>query len=119
LPASAAEAGAPTDRELMLRLADGDREALAPLVERHHLRLFRVALGYLRNREEALDVVQDTFLKALERAETWDGRSEVAPWLGRIAVNQAIDRWRRRRRHGEETLTDAPEPVSAAHAAIE
>jgi RNA polymerase sigma-70 factor (ECF subfamily) len=105
----------------MRSLAAGDREALARLVERHHLRLYRVALGYLRNREEALDVVQDTFVKALERAGTWDGRSEVGPWLGRIAVNQSIDRWRRRRRRGEETLDDGPEPaapggMSAEHA---
>ena len=45
----ASESGA-DDRELMQRLASGDRDALAPLVERHYRRLYRIALGYLRER---------------------------------------------------------------------
>ncbi len=105
------------DRELMARLARGEREPLATLVERHHRRLFRVALACLRNPDEALDVVQDTFVKACERASTWDGRSEVGPWLGRIAVNQAIDRHRRRLRHREQPLEAAgPEIVDGGAA---
>jgi DNA-directed RNA polymerase specialized sigma24 family protein len=53
--------GGTDDRELMERLARGDRDALAPLVERHNRRLYRIALGYLRQREDALDVVQEAF----------------------------------------------------------
>ena len=43
----------PADRELMARLAAGEREALAPLMERHYRRVYRVALSYLRQREDA------------------------------------------------------------------
>ena len=100
----------PSDRELMGRLAAGDREALAPLMERHHRRLYRIALSYLRQPDDALDVVQETFVKAFVHAARWDGAAEVAPWLTRIAVNQSIDTYRRhrRRRSSEEPLDDAP-----------
>jgi len=85
----------------MARLAGGDRDALAPLVERHYARLYRIALAYLRQREDALDVVQEAFVKAYQGASRWDGSAEAGPWLTRVTVNLAIDRWRRNRRRGE------------------
>ena len=56
----------------MERLARGDREALAPLMERHHTRLYRIALSYLRDADEALDAVQEIFVKAFQAASRWD-----------------------------------------------
>jgi RNA polymerase sigma-70 factor (ECF subfamily) len=97
-----------SDRELMGRLAAGDREALQPLMERHSRRVYRIALAYLRRPDDALDVVQETFVKAFRSAARWDPGSEVAPWLTRIAVNQAIDTYRRTRRR-LELLTPLPE----------
>jgi RNA polymerase sigma-70 factor (ECF subfamily) len=98
----------PSDRDLMLALARGDREALSPLMERHHRRLYRLALSYLRDPDEALEVVQETFVKAYIAAPRWNDRSEVGSWLTRIGINQAIDRYRRsrRRRRSEEPLED-------------
>jgi RNA polymerase sigma-70 factor (ECF subfamily) len=86
------------DRELMARLAQGDREALAPLMERHYRRCYRIALSYLRQRDDALDVVQEAFVKAFRQAARWDGSGDAGPWLARITVNLSIDRWRRNRR---------------------
>jgi len=94
-----------SDRDLMARLAAGDRDALAPLMERHYRRLFRLCLGYLRNPEDALDVVQEAFVKAFLNAGRWDGSIEAGPWLSRVAVNLSIDRWRRNRRR---QITFAP-----------
>jgi RNA polymerase sigma-70 factor (ECF subfamily) len=109
-----------SDRDLMGRLAAGDREALQPLMERHYTRLYRLALSYLRNPEDALDAVQETFVKAFQNAARWDGTSEAGPWLSRIAINQSIDRYRRHKRRqatftplGEGDHDDtmaAPEP---------
>ena len=82
----------------MARLAKGDRDALEPLMARHYKRVYRIGLGYLRNPEDALDVVQETFVRAFEHAGRWDSRAEVAPWIARIAVNQSIDRYRRNKR---------------------
>jgi RNA polymerase sigma-70 factor (ECF subfamily) len=74
-------------------------------MERHHGRLYRIALSYLRDADEALDAVQETFVKAYRNVSRWDPDSEVTPWLTRIAVNHCIDVYRRRRR----IVTD-PEP---------
>jgi RNA polymerase sigma-70 factor, ECF subfamily len=94
----------------MGRLARGDREALGPLMERHHRRLYRLALSYLRDPDEALDAVQEIFVKAYQGAARWDGGAEVGPWLTRIAVNHSIDRYRRgRRRLATETPLDEQE----------
>ena len=73
--------GGAGDRELMARLAAGDREALAPLMERHYRRLYRIALAYLRQPDDALDVVQEAFVKAYQSAARWDGSAEAGPWL--------------------------------------
>jgi RNA polymerase sigma-70 factor (ECF subfamily) len=97
-----------TDRELMERLVRGEREALSPLMERHHRRVYRIALAYLRNPDDALDVVQETFVKTFEHAARWNPAAEVAPWITRIAVNQSIDRYRRERRRAQ-TMTPMAE----------
>jgi RNA polymerase sigma factor (sigma-70 family) len=96
-----------TDRELMARMAGGDQGSLSELMSRHHQRLFRIALGYVRDPEDAVEVVQETFVKAYRGASRWDGAAEVAPWLTRIAINESIDRYRRarRRRATEEPLS--------------
>src|SRR5215510_6824150 len=87
-----------SDRELMERLARGERDALAGLIERHQRRLYRICLSYLRSADDALDAVQETFVKAFQNAARWDGSAEVGPWLSRIAVNDSIDRYRRGKR---------------------
>ena len=93
--------GDPPDRALMARLAAGEREALTPLMERHYRRLYRIALAYLRRPEDALDVVQEAFVKTFLAAPRWDQGLEAGPWLSRVTVNLAIDRWRRNRRRAE------------------
>ncbi len=89
------------DRDLIARLAAGEREALAPLMERHYRRLYRIALAYVRQPDDALDVVQEAFVRAFQAATRWDGTAEAAPWLSRITINLAIDRWRRNRRRAD------------------
>ena len=119
--------GSASDRELMARLAAGDRDALAPLMERHYQRLYRIALSYLRQPDDALDTVQETFVKAFQNAGRWDGSMEAGPWLSRVAINQSIDRWRRNRRrqatftplgegdHAPSLADDGPRPDQRVH----
>jgi RNA polymerase sigma factor (sigma-70 family) len=104
-----------SDRDLMVRLAAGDREALRPLMDRHYRRLYRLTLAYLRNPDDALDAVQETFVKAFQNAARWDSASEVGPWLSRIAVNHSIDRYRmeKRRRRTMTPLEDGLPPLAA------
>jgi RNA polymerase sigma-70 factor (ECF subfamily) len=101
------------DRELMARIAGGDQESLSELMRRHHQRLFRIALGYVRDAHDAQEVVQETFVKAYRNAARWDGSSEVAPWLTRIAINESIDRYRRARRRRE---MEEPMPADGVQA---
>ena len=65
------------------------------LVTRHGDRLWAVALRTLGNREEAADAVQDAWLSAYRRADSYLGEAEVTTWLHRIVVNACLDRVRR------------------------
>lgn len=75
----------------------GDCEAFGRLVVRYQQRLFNGMVQLVRNEAEAEDVVQDAFLLALKRLETFQGKSEFYTWLYRIAYNVAISRIRRRK----------------------
>jgi RNA polymerase sigma-70 factor (ECF subfamily) len=108
----------------MGRLAQGDREALAVLMERHYRRIYRIALSYLRNPDDALDCTQEVFVKVFERSWRFRGESEVGPWITRVAVNHAIDHFRKARRRltreeplePQEMKAERPTPEGAAHA---
>ncbi len=52
-------------------------------------------------REDALDVVQEAFVKVFQAASRWDGSADAGPWLSRVTVNLSIDRWRRNKRRGQ------------------
>jgi RNA polymerase sigma-70 factor (ECF subfamily) len=84
-----------SDEALVERARNGDRSAFSRLVERHQRRLFRLALGIVHNREDAADVVQETFLKIHQSLAGFKGASAFATWSHRIAVNLAIDTRRR------------------------
>ncbi len=84
------------DRELLRRHVDGDPDAFAELVRAHGNRAWAVALGMLRNREDAADAVQEAMLSAYRGAAAFRGEASVATWLHRIVVNACLDRLRRR-----------------------
>jgi RNA polymerase sigma-70 factor (ECF subfamily) len=77
---------------------------VSALVHDHSGLLYRVALSVLRNPAEAEDVVQDVFIRILERRQQLGGIVELRPWLVRIAWNLAIDR---RRKIRPEQMDDA------------
>jgi RNA polymerase sigma-70 factor (ECF subfamily) len=74
-----------------------DSTDIATLVTLHSALLYRVALSILRNPAEAEDVVQDTFLRVIERQRELSTILAIRPWLIRITWNLAIDRCRRTR----------------------
>ena len=89
----------PSDWELVQRAREGDREAFRELVERYQRKIAALALGMLRNREDALDVVQETFTKAYQNLDRFKGDASFYTWLYRIAVNLCIDHQRREAKH--------------------
>lgn len=99
------------DEALAARARNGDIEAFRGLVEKHSHALFRLAFRLTRNEATAEDVVQETFLKAHRRLDSFDGRAQFSTWLYRIAVNTASDH---RRSHArQEDRWDALEDAGA------
>jgi RNA polymerase sigma factor (sigma-70 family) len=86
------------DAELMARYATGDQQAARSMYERFAGPLLTVALATLRKRDLADEVVQDTLLKAYERAATYDPAKPLSPWLYTIARRTAVDIYRRESR---------------------
>lgn len=90
------------DDLLVQRALAGEGRAFEELYERHRNTVFKVAYGMCRNAEDAMDVVQETFLKAHRSLSRFERRASVVTWLCQIAVHQAIDLSRRRKvRHAE------------------
>jgi len=87
----------PTDRELVDRARTGDTRAFGQLVRRHQQRIHRLAMHLVRNRAEAEDVMQETFIRAYRALGGFDGRSEPYTWLYRIAINLSLNVLRARR----------------------
>ena len=79
-----------TDWELVQKSQAGDVDAFQQLVSRYHQKVFTVILGLLRNRDDAMDVAQETFFRAFRRSE-FQGRLIVLHLVYRIGVNIAID----------------------------
>jgi len=85
--------GAPED--LMRRVQSGDMDAFEEIIRRFRTKVFRVIRSHVRDPEDAMEVLQDTFLKVYTARRSWDGRFSFSGWLYRIAINASIDRYRR------------------------
>lgn len=81
----------------LAKVAAGDTDAFAPLVESHQERLFRLCERLLGDAEEARDAAQDVFLKAYRKAADVRPQGQVYTWLYRIAVNHCLNKLRRRK----------------------
>ena len=103
---------APSDECLLARFADGERAVLEELFGRYRAIAYRVAHRLLGNEADALDAVQDGFIKALTRLNTFQGRSSFKTWLLRVVSNAALDLGRQRGRRETASL-DAPDPGQA------
>jgi len=108
---------ASSDWELVQRAQQGDREAFRELVERYQRKIAALALGMLRNREDALDIVQETFTKAYQSLDRFKGDAAFYTWVYRIAYNLCVDHQRRVAKQPQLSL-DADEPGQATVGAI-
>jgi len=93
---TAVSVASPTPTEdLMGRVQRDDMDAFQEIIRLYQKKVFRVVSGYHHDPEDALEVVQDTFLKVYTSRKTWERRSSFSGWLYRIAINASIDRYRR------------------------
>ncbi|QEG37750.1 RNA polymerase sigma factor [Bythopirellula goksoeyrii] len=96
----------PSDAELVAATQGGDRQAFGTLVERHQDRLFNTLLRVLGNAEDASEVLQDAFVQAYTKLDTFRGSSQFYTWMYRVALNLACSHRRRHRRRDEELSID-------------
>jgi RNA polymerase sigma-70 factor (ECF subfamily) len=104
-----------TDEACVAQARSGDPDAFRVLVERHGRALFRLAFRMTGNRQDAEDVVQESFLRAYRQLARFDERATFGTWLYRIAANCSLDavRGRKRRAQQVDPETGDGDPVVA------
>jgi RNA polymerase sigma-70 factor, ECF subfamily len=95
------------DMILVAAAKNGNRKAFGILVERHERKIFSLAQRMTRNREDAEDVVQQSFLKAFIHLKKFEGESLFSTWLTRIAINEALMLLRRKRGSRDVPITES------------
>jgi RNA polymerase sigma-70 factor (ECF subfamily) len=89
------------DEEVVQSVLAGDIAMFEILMRRHNQRLYRVARAILRDDAEAEDLIQDTYVRAYQHLNQFEGRAKFSTWLTRIAVNEALARKHRFSLHKE------------------
>jgi RNA polymerase sigma-70 factor, ECF subfamily len=107
-----------TDQAVVERVLAGDMDAFSILVDRYQDRIYSAVLNYVSNRDDAVDITQEAFVKAYSKLRGFNAGSAFYTWLYRIAINAAIDFLRKRKSRPQDSLDDEKytdvgfEPVS-------
>ncbi len=96
------------ETRLIARARTGDHRAFAELVRQHQDRVFRFILRLVGTREDAMDLTQETFMKAHQALPGWRPQAQFRTWLFSIAHNATLDFLRRRRRIEFVSFVDLP-----------
>ena len=114
-------------RALALQARDGDREAFKAITRLFQKKVYLLAFSFFWNHEDAMDIVQETFLRFFQKAAMFEQEKNFQNWLLQIAKNLCIDHYRRQHKKDREFLVGtepeevrhkhsgpAPEPTSAS-----
>src|SRR6266851_4225355 len=96
MPSTTAPAGF-DEAPLVAKARAGDAQAFTDLVNQYERKIYRLAKHITQNDEDAEDVLQETFLKAYEHLDTFQGNSKFYTWIVRIAVNESLMKLRKRK----------------------
>ncbi len=106
-----------TEQHLIQRAQKGDHEAFAALVTEHQRYVYNLALRVLKNEEEALDLAQETFVRAWTALPNFRAQSQFRTWLYRIVTNLCYNRLPSLRRSlnelGDDVIAEIPETDAA------
>ena len=105
---AAREADAVLIASLLERIQAGDREAFVTVIRLYQRKVFVMAYSILRDREDALDAVQETFLKLYQKAGLYKPGNSFQGWLLQMAKNISIDSYRKHRRKRRQWETATP-----------
>lgn len=106
-----------TESELVERCRQGDRDAQRLLYEQCSGRIYGLLMRMTGNTDDAFDLAQQTFIRAFQKMNMFDGTSSLATWVYRIAVNEALQ-FLRRRRMATRTLPRLAPPGASAPPSI-
>ena len=111
-----------SDSYYIEKVLNNDVAAFSKLIDKHKEMVFTVAVRILRNREDAEEIAQDTFIKAYKSLKTFKRESKFSTWLYRIAYNAAISKTRKKRLQtvdlDYEVIRDGMLMVSASGTAV-
>ena len=80
---------------LLARIKDGEKEAFAELVRLHQRKIFTLAYGFFRDRDDALEIVQETFMRVYEKIGSYRPDHSLQSWIYRLARNLCVDYYRK------------------------
>ena len=100
----------PSDTELIAAVRKGDVAQFEPLIARYQPRVFATARRYARREDEILDIVQEVFIKAFQKLDSFRAEAPFEHWLMRLAVRTCYDFLRAHQRNRETMLTDLSDP---------
>ena len=112
----AAEQAVFDETNLVTQARQGDSAAFGELAERYERKIFRLAQNITQNREDAEDVLQETFMKAYEHLPDFEGNSKFYTWVVRIAVNEALMKLRKRK---SDRTVPLDEPMDLGEETVE
>lgn len=92
------------ERAIIRDAQHGDRAAFGQLVRSYQKRAYAIAYGFVGNRDDALELAQDSFVKAYRAMERFDTEMPFYPWLYRIVKNTCLNHIKKRNRRGETSL---------------
>lgn len=84
-----------SDHEIVKRILEGEKELFEILLRRHNQTLYRAIRSYLKPEDTVADLMQDTYLKAYRKLETFKGNASFSTWLIRIGINESLQYLRR------------------------
>lgn len=98
-----------TDAALVMQIQAGQKQAFRELVEKYKKPAYRMALGLVGNRDDALDISQEAFLRVYRSADTYDSSQPFLPWFYTIIANLCRT-WLKKRGRTENRMVDVEDP---------
>lgn len=95
-----------SEREILELVKKGDREAYQEIVIRYMQRAYYIALGFVQNPQDAMDLSQESFIRAFRKIKSFNTQMPFFPWFYRLMKNLCIDFLKRRSHHKEVPLEE-------------
>lgn len=86
--------------ELIRSILDGNQQDFKLLIKKYEANVFRTAIGFLHNKQDAEDITQDVFIKVYQSLSSFSGKAAFSTWLYRITVNTSLNYLRKKKRRG-------------------